>query len=134
MPKSSKYQFKKISSKVFRRDPWKSNEQSGTEFEKQSDWTLETGTGTSHQHDTEIFNLPMDLDNLSSHFANPTPINIQPHLDFNVIDEEECTSSIDFRSEILSDMNSCNRKLYEYMIKLKDLVCRIDKLLYQHIL
>ena len=63
----------------------------------------------------------------SSQSENHTPIDIQPDLHLNVTDEEQC-ASIDFRSEILSGVKSWNTKLYEYKIRLKDLVSKIDKL------
>ena len=59
---------------------------------------------------------------------NPVPIHIVPQSDLNVLEEEIVPTSTNFRTEILSGVNSCNKKLYDYKVKLKTLVSKIEKL------
>ena len=121
----SKYWFKKIASKVFRRNPWKTNVQRDTDSETLPDLTLPVPTGNVQpkasctegiympvnvdfnltvpianqtvQHNntsTECLNIPLHVDYTHSEtITNPSPINIQPHSDLNVTEEEECAST-----------------------------------------
>ena len=61
LPSSFKYWFKKISSKVFARDPWESNEQMANELDSLPDLTLNFGTVLVQQDDTECLNMPVDV-------------------------------------------------------------------------
>ena len=98
----------------------KSNEQSGPEIKKRDDLTIASDTATSHKDESKSLNLDLDI-------VNPTP-NIQQHSDVNVVNEQEFAGTIDFISEILTGVRSRNSKLYDYKVKLKDLVGKIDKM------
>ena len=82
-----------------------------------------------HNHTcTEHLNTPLNVNFTDSEtITNPTPINIQPHSDLNVI-KEECTST-DFRIEIMSGVKRSRiQKLFICKVKLKKVISRIDKL------
>ena len=64
LPSSSKYQFKKLSSQVFARNPWKSNEQQPTNSETLPNFTLPVPTGNVQQEGTctKCLNMPVNVD------------------------------------------------------------------------
>ena len=133
LPSTSKYWFKKIASKVFGRDPWRSNEQRSEQVVTESDTLpdlmatyVEQTTFQSSQQD-DMITLSMNVTQPSSN-PNPVPINIVPQSDLNVLEEEIVPTSTNFRTEILSGVNSHNKKLYDYKVKLKTLVSKIEKL------
>ena len=91
--------------------------------------TLNVGTGLVQQDDNECLNMPVDIDvNPSSSIINPIPINIKPHSDLNVLEEEVCASSTNFRREILMGVKSQTQKLFEYKVKLKAVISKIGNL------
>ena len=129
LPSTSKYRFRKIASEVFGRDPWKSRaqgEQMVTESETLTDLTSTIDDLTALVSDTESINLPLNVQ--QQPYSNPTPINIEPQSDLNVHEEEICDTEMNFKNEILTEVNSHNRKLYDYKLKLKHLISKMDKL------
>ena len=128
LPSTSKYRFKKIASKVFARDPWKSKPHSEvmvTESETLPDLTCSSDDPTALVCDTASINLPLNVHQPSSH---PTPINIEPESDINIHEEEICATATDFKNEVLTGVNSHNQKVYDYKVKLKHLISKMDKL------
>ena len=136
LPSTSKYRFKKIVFKVFGRDPWRSKEQvEQTAMESENLPNLMCDNESQHSSPCDdpsasvsgrgSNDLPL---NVSQPTSNPTPIKIKPQSDLNVLEEETCVTATDFRTELLTGDNSHNKKLYDYKIKLKNLISKIDKL------
>ena len=110
LPSTSKYRFKKIVSKVFWRDPWRSKEpveQTAMESENLPNLTCDNESQCSSPCD----NLTVSVSgrgsndfplNVSQPTSNPTPIMIEPQSDLNVLEEETCVTATDFRTELLT--------------------------------
>ena len=151
LPSTSKYRFKKISSKVFSRNPWKANEQLPTDSETLPDLTLPVPTGNVQQNasSTEGTYMPLKVQsNLMEPSATQTVqhddtsterLNLPLHVDLseseivrnptliNIQQEEECAST-DIRTEIMAGGKSRNQKLFDCKVKLKKVITKIDKL------
>ena len=136
LPSTLKYRFKIIVSKVFGRDIWRSKEpveQTAMESENLPDLMCDNESQCSSPCNNPTASVSgresNDLSlNVNQPTSNPTPINIEPQWGLNVLQEEMCVTGTDFRTELLTGANSCNKKLYDHKIKLKKLISKIDKL------
>ena len=152
LPSTSKYRFKKVSSKVFSRNPWKANEH--TDSETLPDLTLPVSTVATRNvqqnaSSTEGTYMPLKVQsNLTEpsrtqnvqHDATSTErLKLPLHVDLseseivrnptpkNIQQEEECAST-DIRTEIMAGGKSRNQKLFDCKVKLKKVITKIDKL------
>ena len=85
-----------------------------------SNLTVPNATQTVQHNNTstEHLNIPLHVNYTHSEtIINPSPINIEPHSDLNVI-EEECAST-DIQNEIIAGVKSRNQKLFNCKVRLK---------------